>query len=131
GRIAKAEAAAAGAEKTPVVEVVESVKAVYNDPKVTERTVVALKQALGDANVVQNSPAMAADDFAEYGRAGVPSFDFWVGAVNPRKQEAAHKAGKELPGLPPAYFPPDREPILKTGITAETAAALELLGKPK
>jgi amidohydrolase len=131
GRIAKAEAAAAGAEKAPVVEVVETVKAVYNDPKLTERTVAALKQALGDANVVQNSPAMAADDFAEYGRAGVPAFDFWVGAVNPGKLEAARKAGQELPGLHSAYFAPDREPSLKTGITAETAAALELLGKPK
>ena len=129
-RIAKAEAAAAGAEKAPVVEVVETVKAVYNDPKLTERTVAALKSALGDSNVELTSPAMAADDFAEYGRAGVPAFDFWVGAANKEKLEAAHKSGQELPGLHSAYFAPDREPSLKTGITAETAAVLELLGKP-
>jgi len=129
-RIAKAEAAAAGAEKAPVVEVVETVKAVYNDPKLTERTVAALKRALGDSNVELTSPAMAADDFAEYGRAGVPAFDFWVGAANQEKLEAAHKSGQELPGLHSAYFAPDREPSLKTGITAETAAVLELLGKP-
>jgi len=129
-RIAKAEAAAAGAEKAPVVEVVETVKAVYNDPKLTERTVAALKSALGESNVELTSPAMAADDFAEYGRAGVPAFDFWVGAANPEKLEAAHKSGQELPGLHSAYFAPDREPSLKTGITAETAAVLELLGKP-
>jgi len=129
-RIAKAEAAAAGAEKAPVVEVVETVKAVYNDPKLTERTVAALKRALGDSNVELTSPAMAADDFAEYGRAGVPAFDFWVGAANKEKLEAAHKSGQELPGLHSAYFAPDREPSLKTGITAETAAVLELLGKP-
>ncbi len=129
-RIAKAEAAAAGAEKAPVVEVVETVKAVYNDPKLTERTVAALKNALGESNVELTSPAMAADDFAEYGRAGVPAFDFWVGAANPEKLEAAHKSGQELPGLHSAYFAPDREPSLKTGITAETAAVLELLGKP-
>ena len=97
-RIAKAEAAAAGAEKAPVVEVVETVKAVYNDPKLTERTVAALKSALGDSNVELTSPAMAADDFAEYGRAGVPAFDFWVGAANQEKLEAAHKSGQELPG---------------------------------
>ena len=129
-RIAKAEAAAAGAEKAPVVEVVETVKAVYNDPKLTERTVAALRNALGESNVELTSPAMAADDFAEYGRAGVPAFDFWVGAANPEKLEAAHKSGQELPGLHSAYFAPDREPSLKTGITAETAAVLELLGKP-
>lgn len=130
GRIAKAEAMAAGAEKAPVVEVVETVKAVYNDPKLTERTVAALKKALGDANVVETSPAMAADDFAEYGRAGVPAFDFWVGAANPEKLEAARKNGQEPPGLHSAYFAPDLSPSLKTGITAETAAALGLLGKP-
>jgi len=129
-RIAKAEAAAAGAEKAPVVEVVETVKAVYNDPKLTERTVAALRSAIGDSNVELTSPAMAADDFAEYGRAGVPAFDFWVGAANKEKLEAAHKSGQELPGLHSAYFAPDREPSLKTGITAETAAVLELLGKP-
>ena len=109
---------------------VETVKAVYNDPKLTERTVAALKNALGESNVELTSPAMAADDFAEYGRAGVPAFDFWVGAANPEKLEAAHKSGQELPGLHSAYFAPDREPSLKTGITAETAAVLELLGKP-
>lgn len=129
-RIAKAEAAAAGAEKPPVVEVVESVKAVYNDPKLTERTVAALKRALGDSNVLLTAPAMAADDFAEYGRAGVPAFDFWVGAVNPEKLEAAKKAGQEVPGLHSAYFAPDLAPSLKTGIMAETTAVLELLGKP-
>jgi hippurate hydrolase len=129
GRIAKAEAAAAGAEKPPLVEVVETVKAVYNDPQLTERTVSALKKALGDSNVVLSAPAMAADDFAEYRTDGVPCFDFWVGAINPQKLEAAQKSGHEVGGLHSSYFAPDIEPSLKTGITAETVAVLELLGK--
>ena len=47
GRIAKAEAAAAGAEKAPVVEVVETVKAVgLQRPKLTERTVAGAEAGI-------------------------------------------------------------------------------------
>jgi hypothetical protein len=35
----------------------------------------------------------------------------------------------KLPGLHSSEFAPDREPTLKTGATALTAAALALLGK--
>lgn len=70
---------------------------------------------------------MAGDDFAEYGRAGIPSFDFWIGAVNPSKFAAATKSGASLPSLHSSLFAPDREPSLKTGIAVETTAVLELL----
>jgi amidohydrolase len=129
-RIAKAEAEAAGAPKAPVVEVSESVKSVYNDPTLTKRIAGALQQTLGDSNVVQEPPAMAADDFADYGRAGVPALEFSVGAVNPEKFAAAQKSGEALPGPHSPFFAPDREPSLRTGITAEMSAVLEVLGKP-
>ena len=73
---------------------------------------------------------MVSDDFSEFGHAGVPSVDFWLGAVEPGKFEAAKKSGETLPGLHSALFAPDLEPSLRTGIAAETAAVLELLGKP-
>src|SRR5207253_597339 len=85
GVIADGEAAAAGAEKKPTVTRVEGVSAVYNDPATTERVVNALESALGKGNVVQGIPIMASDDFAEYGRAGVPSVRLSLGAVNPTK----------------------------------------------
>src|SRR5581483_11057162 len=65
-RIADAEAAAAGAEKKPMVTVSDGTPAVYNDPKLNQRIVGALEQALGSKNVVQQPPSMAADDFAHY-----------------------------------------------------------------
>lgn len=39
------------------------------------------------------------DDFSEYGHAGVPAFDFWLGAAEPAKFEAAKKLSETLPGL--------------------------------
>ena len=128
-RIADGEAAAAGAEKKPTVTRVEGVSAVYNDPATTQRLVNALESALGKGNVVQGIPIMASDDFAEYGRAGVPSVMLSLGAVNPIKFETAQKNHDVLPGPHSSLFAPDEEPSLKTGILVETTAVLELLGK--
>jgi amidohydrolase len=128
-RIADGEAAAAGAEKKPTVTRIEGVSAVYNDPATTQRVVNALESALGKGNVVQGIPIMASDDFAEYGRAGVPSVMLSLGAVNPTKFETAQKNREVLPGPHSSLFAPDEEPSLKTGILVETTAVLELLGK--
>jgi len=130
-RIADSEAAAAGAGKKPTVQVIESVNAVYNDPKLTQRVAAVLRRTLGDANVSEQQPIMGSDDFAEYGHLGVPALIFGIGAVEPAKFDAAQKSGEVLPGPHSPFFAPDREPSLRTGIEAESAAVLELLGKPK
>jgi amidohydrolase len=129
-RIADAEAASANAPKKPMVQVTESVGAVYNDPQLNERLVGVLKQVLGENNVVKGHPIMGSDDFAEYRQFGVPSAMLALGAVEPAKFAAAQKTGENLPGPHSPFFAPDREPSLKTGIEAETAAVLELLGRP-
>jgi amidohydrolase len=128
-RIADAEAAAAGAPEKPVIEIMEGVGAVYNDPATTNRIADRLKQVMGDSNVVLGRPIMASDDFAEYRYAGVPSVMLELGAVNPAKYAEAKKTGQPLPGPHSPYFAPDREPSLKTGIEVEMAAILELMGK--
>ena len=129
-RIADAEAAAAGAGKKPTVQVIESVNAVYNNPKLTQRVATVLRRTLGDANVSEQQPIMGSDDFAEYGHLGVPALIFGIGAVEPAKFDAAQKSGEVLPGPHSPFFAPDREPSLRTGIEAELADVLELLGKP-
>ena len=126
-RIADAEAAAAGAPKKPLVEHVEGVGAVYNDPAATGRVAERLKQLMGESNVEMARPIMASDDFAEYRAAGVPSVMLELGAVNPEKSAEAIKTGEKLPGPHSPYFAPDREPTLKTGIEVEMAAILELM----
>jgi amidohydrolase len=129
-RIAKAEALAAGATKPPKMEITEGTNSMYNDPAVTRRISAALAKTLGPANVLEGEPVMGAEDFSEFGRAGIPSLQYNVGAVNPGKHEASKKNGTPLPSLHSSEFAPDREPTIRTAVASLTAAALELLGKP-
>jgi amidohydrolase len=92
-RICKAEAMAVGAPKEPEVKVKETVHATYNDPALSERVTAALKKSLGEDRVVKGDPIMGAEDFSEFGRAGVPSVIFWVGAVDPAKLAQSKQSG--------------------------------------
>jgi len=129
-RIARAEAMAANAPKPPSVTVEAGNYATYNDPEIVARLKPALAAALGADKVVDAKPLMAAEDFSEYGRAGVKSAMVWVGGVEPKALAAAQAAGTPLPGLHSSSWEPDKEPTLKTGVVALTASALEFLGKP-
>jgi amidohydrolase len=130
-RIAKAEAAAAGAPQAPDVKVTDdSTPATYNDPALTRRVAGALARGLGAANVSEGLPVMAGEDFSEYGRAGVPATVVWVGTVEPKKFEAAKAGGSPLPSLHSSEFAPDPAPSIRTGVETVTLAAIELLGRP-
>jgi amidohydrolase len=129
-RIAKAEAAAAQAPREPSVTVSEGTPAMFNDPALAKRLSAALAGAFGEANVTAGQPTMGGEDFSEYGRAGVPSVQFEVGAVAPGKYEAAKASGSPLPSLHSSQFGPDREPTIRAAASALTVAALDLLGKP-
>ena len=126
-RVAKGEALAGGAPREPLVKVTPTANSMYNDPMLTKRLVAALGRVLGPANVVEVEPKTVFEDFAEFSLAGIPSADFWVGAVNPDKFAAAQKAGTPLPPLHSSEWAPDYPPALKTAITVETAELLELL----
>jgi hippurate hydrolase len=129
-RITKAEAAAAGAPKEPVITIVpgESTEATYNDPALTDRVAKVLVRTLGEGQVVQMPPIMGSEDFSVYGRAGVPSVIFDLGAMEPHSFEKAKAAGTLPPGPHSPLFAPDKEPTIRTGVTALTAIALDLLG---
>jgi amidohydrolase len=129
-RVAKAEAAAAGATRPPDVKVSDGTAATYNDPALTKRVADALSRGLGAANVSEGQPVMGGEDFSEFSRAGVPATILWVGAVEPKKIAAAKSGGPPLPSLHSSEFAPDREPTIRTGVKTVTLAALELLGKP-
>jgi len=129
-RVAKAEAAAAGAPKEPLVRIEEGYPATYNDPALAARVKPALERALGATRVVDAAPSMAAEDFAYYGKAGVPALILWVGGVPAANLERAKATGAPLPSLHSSEWLPDREPTIRAAVTAEVAALLELLGKP-
>ena len=131
-RIAKAEAAAAGAPKEPLVVVDPGrTYATYNDPALSKRLTGAFARTFGANNVVDFAPVMGGEDFGEIGTAAkIPSVIFWVGGCNPQKLAAAGADVTRLPWLHSSEWAPDREPTLKTGAAALTIAALELLGRP-
>jgi hippurate hydrolase len=129
-RVTKAEAAAAGAAKEPSVRVSEGTPAMYNDPGLTHRIAGVFERSFGKENVLEDQPVMGGEDFSEFGRAGIPSLQFNLGAVEPAKYEAARKNGTPLPSLHSSEWAPNRETTLKMGTATLTTAALELLGKP-
>jgi amidohydrolase len=129
-RIARAEAAAAGAPKEPLVQIEAGFPATYNDPELTRRVVAAMRRAFGTARVVELPALMASEDFGEFGRAAkAPSLEFFLGATPAARFEAAHGDFTKVPGLHSSEFAPDPEPTLKAGSAALTVAALEILGK--
>lgn len=129
-RIARGEAAAAGAPRPPEVRTSEGTPATFNDPALTRRLVGALTAQLGAARLEERTPVMGGEDFAEFGRAGVPAVLLWLGAVEPGAFAEAQRTGQELPSLHSSRFAPDRLPAIRTGATALTISALELLATP-
>ncbi|QSQ14296.1 amidohydrolase [Myxococcus landrumensis] len=129
-RIVKAEALVSGATRPPDVSVTEGTPATYNDPALTRRLTASLIRTLGEKNVGEAQPVMGGEDFSEYGRAGVPAVMLWLGAVEPGRFQQSRSGGEPLPSLHSSGFIPDRERTLRTGVTALTSSALELLSKP-
>jgi hippurate hydrolase len=54
---------------------------------------------------------------------------FWLGGADPASLEQAKKAGVPPPGLHSSKWAPVPEPTIRSGVTAMTAAVLDLLKK--
>jgi len=129
-RIAKGEAAAAGATKEPLMHLAEGTSATYNDPPLTDRLAGALGAQLGKEAIVEVPPVMGGEDFGEFGKAaGVPSVLIHVGAVEPGRFEKAKASGEPLPPLHSSQFAPDRERTLRTAVSTLVISGVELLGR--
>ena len=132
-RTARGVAVSAGvpADLEPLIALQESTPVTYNDPALSARVRAALVTALGAQNVFDEQAIMASEDFGLFGLEGhkIPTVIFWLGAENPAKFAAAQAEGKLLPGLHTSRFQPDPEPTLRTGVTAMTSVAMDLLRK--
>jgi hippurate hydrolase len=133
-RIARGQALAAGIpeDRMPVVNCSSnSTPALFNNPELAERVARVFKAWFGETNVVRRPPSMGGEDFAEYGRteAKVPIFMFALGAVKPEAFRDSEQTGKALPSLHSSLWAPMAEPTIKTGVTAMSAAVLELMAK--
>lgn len=85
--------------------------------------------ALGESRILGIAPSLAADDFALYGVAGVPTAYWTVGCVSPR--DWAIQRGSGLPGNHSPDFAPDPVPTLRTATAALVAAAWSALAAPR
>ncbi|MBL8745033.1 MAG: amidohydrolase [Phycisphaerae bacterium] len=133
-RIAKAEAAAAGAPREPeVVVLTDSYSdAVVNDPGLAERLAAALRAGLGAEKVEAAEPVMGSEDFGVYGTvAKAPSIQFRIGSVNAEVFADAKAKGRLLliPGGHSPQYAPEAEPTIRTGVAAFVISAMELMGK--
>ena len=98
-----------------------------NDGPLTERLRKAFSAALGSPNVAGFPPASVSEDFALFGREGVPASIFWLGVANPVALAEAKGEGRALAPLHSSEFSPDFPVSIRTGVTALVAGALELL----
>lgn len=125
-----ADAAGIPPERAPVVTIAdESAAATYNTPELASRLMGVFKTWLGAERTVSTKPIMGAEDFGLFGRAEpkTPICIFWLGTVNAQNFKEYQAAGKPLPALHSSEFLPAIEPTFKTGVTAMSAAVLDLL----
>jgi hippurate hydrolase len=128
-RMAKAAAAGAGAPE-PIVSINANwyTPAVVNDDKLTEQSISTFRLALGESRVRLRPPMMGGEDFALYGRAGVPSFLFFLGTQSAeRVAEAETDLDQPLSSLHSDRFAPVARPTIRTGVQAMSLAIMNLL----
>lgn len=111
----------------PKVTVSEGTPPTINTPRLVERVVPALKQALGADQVEQVEQTMGAEDFGLYGKDGVDTFMFRLGTIPPARVEQSKTDGRPLPSLHSALYHPDPAPSVKAGVKAMAAAVVGLL----
>ena len=130
-RKAKAAALGAGAPE-PIVHVDpgEFTPALFNDPALTRRLVPVLEAVLGKERVHERPMSMGGEDFSQYGRAGVPTFYFWLGSVTPESwAESKREGGRPLAPTHSDLYYPIPEPTIRTGVLTMSMAVLNLVGK--
>src|SRR5437588_805533 len=133
-RIVRGQAIAAGVPEDRLPEVKlgdEFTPATYNDPELTGKLVAVFKSWFGESNVIRKRPTMGGEDFSEYGRTErkIPICMFMIGGVKPEAVKESQLTGKPLPSLHSPFWAPLPEPTIKTGVTAMSAAVLELMKK--
>jgi hippurate hydrolase len=133
-RITRGLALAAGLPEDRAPEVIvasENAKSTYNDPPLTQRLMRAFGAWLGKDAIKSRKASMGAEDFGLYGRTKekVPICIYWLGSVDPKRVAEAERGGPPLPSLHSPLYAPLPEPTIKTGVTAMSAAVMELLGK--
>ena len=127
-RTAKAVAMMSAAPE-PAIKITAGAKAVINDDTLAARSGAVLKAAFGDKARQLTEPGSASEDYSEFVIAGVPSFYFGIGGLDPKllAQAAANKT--PVPGNHSPEFAPVPEPSIRTGAEAMSLVVLDILQK--
>jgi hippurate hydrolase len=125
-RTADAEAAMAGAPE-PKVVFGSGGKAVINDAALSDRSIPVLKTAFGAKAEAMPLPNYASEDYSEFIIAGVPSFFFRLGGIDPAVLAKAEAEHTEVPGNHSPYFAPVPEPSIRTGVEAMSLVVMNVM----
>lgn len=130
-RLANAAAEGARAPKPTVKhDLMEWTPAMYNESKLTRKTVGLFREIIGEKNILERQPILGGEDFSRYGREGVPAFMYFLGTSDPKKVEEAQKPGAmPLPSMHSDLYAPVPEPSIRTGVLTLTMAVLNLNAK--
>ncbi|MGA2251057.1 amidohydrolase [Terracidiphilus sp.] len=116
------------ADRMPTVKVFENTPATINDPGLNAKIRASGEAALGKENVFDARPVMGSEDVGQFSQGGtIPAVMFWLGAADSQKLAESKKSGVSLPMQHSPLFAPVYEPTIRTGVTAVTAMALDIL----
>jgi hippurate hydrolase len=127
-RTARAVAMMAGAPP-PEIKITPGAKAVVNDAALAGRSGAVLKAAFGDKAALVSHPGAASEDYSEFVLAGVPSFYFALGGLDPKEIAEAKANHTQVPGNHSPEFAPVPEPTIRTGVEAMSLVVLDVLQK--
>ncbi len=130
-RVIRAEAAASGAEQTPMITTDHTLPPTINDEAATARLTGAFQRAFGDDSVVDPGMFTGSEDVSWFAReAGVPLVFWFWGGVDPQKFADAVAGGtidRDIPTNHSPYFAPVLQPTLDRGVENLVVAAREFL----
>lgn len=124
-RVLLAEAQASGAPE-PTIEELYTFPLMHNDPAATTALTAALREVLGQDDVLEVPARMGSEDFGHLpGAIGVPGVYWFFGGL----PAEVVNGDDPVPSNHSPHFAPVLEPTLTTGVTAAWTALVSRLGK--
>lgn len=130
-RIAKAVAQGARAPE-PIIRHEEAAftPALNNEPELARKIVGLFRTILSPDRVHERPPSMGGEDFSQFTRAGIRTFYYFLGTVDPEIHAASKRpGGAPLPATHAPFYAPVPEPTLRTGVLSMSMAILELMNE--